>query len=333
MKETIHNESIKTARFYFCNLLFPYYHDLIICFDNFRIHLKPHEKALFFHKELLEKGGVRPTFTGEITKEDGSGFSLIEMNAILKDMRYFFGFLIGIHCSATDMTIELYNVDGSKYKLGYPPTIDKGSSLRFSGWLLDPAVNFKSFFVSIYDGIAKFGEGITFPIYWYIAANTIIQQDAGLILAQSALERLTHFVEQKNPKEYLSKKEGDSASKRIKAMLLVCGISVAIPNELSILRNVVSKDDKTSGPFSITEVRNVLVHPNPENDKYQDYISEAKALAMDYIERVILKLCDYDYEKHGYYGEIQKFLKRKLNKEKQIKVESKRDNKKYFQIT
>jgi hypothetical protein len=140
-------------------------------------------------------------------------------------------------------------------------------------------------------------------IYWYLGAcerGIGIGVDAGLILAQTALELLAwnYCVQDRGMISAAAfKPRGLSAADKFLLLASAIGLPSKIPPQLSALH--AKRGEKwTDALDAITSVRNSIVHPhaNRELPHYSDY--EALKLSLWYIDLTILRLCDYQ----GVYG-------------------------------
>ena len=137
-------------------------------------------------------------------------------------------------------------------------------------------------------------------IYWYLNANESSRGiDAGIILTQTALERLayTYAVQDKG---MLSKKGFTDlwASDKLRVFFSSIGIPNVIPAECTELLQLV--DDRSNNlkwedlPYALTDIRNSLVHPDKKNrDQYKEGYYDAWRSGLWLLELAILAVCGY----------------------------------------
>lgn len=135
--------------------------------------------------------------------------------------------------------------------------------------------------------------------YWYLVANlNAAALEGGLVLAHATLELLSwnYIVVQRHlfsPKAF----DKCSAAARIETLLQDLRIPVTLPALVPALQQWAGA--QASGPKAISDLRNALMHPTPQNrgalaSMSTDAKREASSLAIRYIELIILALCRYD---------------------------------------
>jgi hypothetical protein len=137
-------------------------------------------------------------------------------------------------------------------------------------------------------------------IYWYLRANNISQGvDTGIILAQTALERLAYeYIV--NDKCSLSREDFKklSASNKYRTLFSTLGIPLNIPQATPMLQKLANqlKQNLEDAPHALTEIRNSLVHPvhKYRRDQFDDVYFEAWKLSLWYLELSILAICGYN---------------------------------------
>jgi hypothetical protein len=137
-------------------------------------------------------------------------------------------------------------------------------------------------------------------IYWYLRANTDSGGiDAGIILAQAALELLAYAyaVEDKgllSPQGFKDLR----ASDKLRLLLVSIGIPTSIPAECSqIIGLTQGKNRKIHWedlPHALTEIRNSLVHPDHKHrhNLGTTYVDAWKA-SLWMVELAVLRICGY----------------------------------------
>lgn len=128
-------------------------------------------------------------------------------------------------------------------------------------------------------------------IYWYLIANNS-RIDAGIILTQSALERLSY--------EYFKGKtdapaSSASASYKLRRLFSSLNIPIDLSENTPKLKKMGEKWKWEDAPHALTEMRNYLVHPKNKYhpEKLGSAIYDAWNLGLWYLELSLLKLCGY----------------------------------------
>jgi hypothetical protein len=134
-------------------------------------------------------------------------------------------------------------------------------------------------------------------LYWYLGAcdrRVGIGVDAGLILAQTALELLawTYCVlDRKMISAAAFQPRRLSAADRFRLLASSLNIPTEIPANLTGLHGRRGKK-WVDGMEAITEIRNRLVHPAAQQIEDPGYF-EAWKLSLWYIDLVLLRLCGH----------------------------------------
>ncbi|MCH8150269.1 MAG: hypothetical protein IH987_20215 [Planctomycetes bacterium] len=145
------------------------------------------------------------------------------------------------------------------------------------------------------------GPVIRTAIYWYVAANnrgSEIGVDAGLILAQTALENLawTYCVQDRkmvSPRAF--DPGGLSAADRLRLLATALGIPTELPRNFRALR--AKRGNKwDDGPDAITGIRNSVVHPAKKSEFAEGSYFEAWKLSLWFLDLVFLHLLEHDGE-------------------------------------
>lgn len=144
-------------------------------------------------------------------------------------------------------------------------------------------------------------EALHEVIYWYLNANYSSRGiDAGIILTQAAIERLSFEFAVKDKRLLTVDGFKDLwASDKFRILFS----SLRIPIDLTIKTPNLQKSAKQrnwiDAPHALTEIRNSLVHPeNKHRGKFDSVYYEAWNLGLWYLEMGILAICGYS----GTYG-------------------------------
>jgi hypothetical protein len=277
----------------------------VLSADGWRIVIAGTDKTKDLCDSLKAQGGYALTHMGKLEREDGAAFSREQAEDVLSCTREFLSFALGRWIGIA-LPVGL-SEDGQRvFEQWDLPLIAVGPWSASFSWF-DPRHGellsdvFPGFFSLWNDGTWK--EHLKVALYWYIAANertTGIGVDAGIILAQTALERLAwvHCVKhQKVVSEEAFKPRGLSAADRLRMMISTLGIPAEIPVTMSALHG--KRGSKWADiPDAITSIRNSLVHPYEKNLPPKGSYYEAWQLSMWLLDLALLRFCNHN----GDYG-------------------------------
>ncbi|ALQ50312.1 hypothetical protein [Nitrosomonas ureae] len=273
----------------------------LIC-DEWKIELK----SLLSTKEninfLRENGGYRSTHIGSIQKQNGFSFTGSDANECLTALRYFLSFIKGGWCNPIcsvgfDVTGErVWEQWSSPREAWYKP---------FS-WF--DAQNTKQL-TSLFCGFMRLWRNADWQgalkeiIYWYLNANFSSRGiDAGIILTQAAIERLSYEYAVKAKR--LVTVDGFKnlwASDKFRLLFSSLRIPLNIPPETSSLGDLARSQGMKwiDAPHALTEIRNSLIHPeHKKRGQLDSAYFDAWNLGLWYLEMGILAICNYE----GAYG-------------------------------
>lgn len=264
-------------------------------------------------KEAKRSSGYVVTHVGEVLRIDGQSFSGKEVLALLDCLRRFLSFAIGRKCGVV-----------------LPYGFDLQSNVVWCQWwtdLFEPWLARRAWFDGSKGALVenaflgymkrqaqpKWTRPLRDAIYWYLMANNSLAGiDAGIILAQPALELLawTYLVEDKalfSRSQFRKLK----AHEAIRALLDQMGIPAAAPREaLRRIRASVSTAPAEI-PQLVAKVRNALVHPRGTRiDPYLQVMANVWSLALWTVEMALLRIIGYSGEYSnrlvsGYVGEYE----------------------------
>lgn len=138
-------------------------------------------------------------------------------------------------------------------------------------------------------------------IYWYLNANFSSRGiDAGIILTQAAIERLSFEYAVKSKK--LVTVNGFKAlwaSDKFRLLFSSLDIPILIPQDTPAIEALSKQFNWVDAPHALTEIRNSLVHPeHKRRGQFDDAYYEAWNLGLWYLEMGLLAICGYS----GTYG-------------------------------
>ena len=272
---------------------------------GWRVTIAGTDKTEDLCKSLRAQGGYAITHMGKVEREDGEVFSREQAEHVLSCTREFLSFALGRWIGIA-LPVGLSNDGQRVFEQWDLPRTTAGPWNGSFSWF-DPRHGdllsdvFPGFFSLWNDGMWK--EHLKVALYWYIAANertTGIGVDAGIILAQTALERLAwvHCVKhQKIVSEEAFKPRGLSAADRLRMLISTLGIPVNIPATMSALHG--RRGRKWADiPDAITSIRNSLIHPYDKNLPPKGSYYEAWQLSMWLLDLALLRFCNHN----GDYG-------------------------------
>lgn len=245
---------------------------------------------------LKNEGGYRLTQVGQIEKSDSSSFKDDEIKNLLDVLRYFISFAKGSWCSPV-CPVGLDNNDNKTwYSLNSPDKQWQSLSSWFDTKYANELEVFFPSFMELWEQ-ESWKDTIKEVMYWYLNANDPGRGvDAGLILAQAALERLSYeYVV--NEKKLLSPKGFKDiwASDKYRLLFSSLNIPLEIPSQCTNMIASANQYNWLDAPHALTEIRNALVHP--EHKKHgqisTELFIEAWNLSLWYLEMTILAIAGY----------------------------------------
>lgn len=250
---------------------------------------------------IREKGISMLTQMGMIEKKDGTFISILEYDELQNMLVLFFSFTKGSWINPT-CPIGIDDNDKTSWYIFNAP---KSEWKSLASWFepthdtLTMPIMKKLFllFSELWEH-ENWQETLREVIYWFINANDGSRGvDTGIILAQTALERLS-FEYVVNEKKLISSDgfKKIRASDKFKLLFSSLSIPLEIPTELVHLTKEAKSHQWLDGPHALTEIRNSLIHP--EHKKHAkfgiDVYSDAHKLSLWYLEVSILAICEFD---------------------------------------
>jgi len=252
-------------------------------------------------KVIQEKGISMLTQMGKIEKSDGTFISIQEYDELENMLVLFFSFTKG---SWINPTCPI-GIDDNDQRSWYIFNAPKSEWKSLSSWF-EPTHNaltmssMKKLFLLFSElwEHENWQETLREVIYWFINANDGSRGvDTGIILAQTALERLS-FEYVVNEKKLISSDgfKKIRASDKFKLLFSSLGIPLEIPTELIPLTKEAKSHQWLDGPHALTEIRNSLIHPeHKKHAKFNiDIYIDAHKLSLWYLELSILAICGFD---------------------------------------
>ena len=245
-------------------------------------------------RRMAEEGGDYLTHAGEFERKDGTVFTGAEARNMVEALEQF-----------------LSLSSGTPTVLCCPVGTDEGGEEVWSWWSSPRA--WQGTRMCWFDGddtgrLGEFFRGFTARwqdetlredlrevVYWYVLANDSSRDiDAGIVCAQTALERLSYgfCVEERK----LVSKMGFNKLPAMDQIRLVLGslrIPLDIPSSARGLSTVRNRN-WVDGPEAVTQMRNDLVHGGKKRSELSaECYVDAWRLVVWFVELGVLSLCGY----------------------------------------
>jgi hypothetical protein len=247
-------------------------------------------------KSLKAEGGYAMTHVALIQRENGSPFSSEQLEDLIGCLHYFLSFAFG---RWTGIALPTgFDANGNKVfeQWGIGNAAD-GAWRGDLSWFdqlhaeLLPQVfpGFRSLWTN-----ETWRQPLCSALYWYFSASGR-GIDAGLILAQTALELLawTHCIQDRKMVSPVAfKKRGLSAANKFRLLFSSLGVPREIPLTLSALHGRPGKKWE-DGPEAVTDFRNSIVHADVHRPISTESLYEAWSLSLWYIDMTLLRLCGH----------------------------------------
>lgn len=266
---------------------------VVLAHDGWRMEIQelPHTQEIV--KQLKSAGGSGITHVIKVDRTDEKSFSVTALWRVIGDLHRFLSFARGQWTS-------IFGPVG--YDAKNAITYESWGTLLSAPWQSGYAwldIHHGEFLAEAYSGFVtvlhdqKLREAVSAALYWYLRSNRGGDGagiDSGLILSQSALERLSVGVLQSSGSTIPK-----TAAEKIRAACLELGIPTKLPPHIKELQKARRKDPKRSDAVDmIVGVRNELVHPKRRMAvKTAPLIVPCWQLAQWYIEMFLLKLSGY----------------------------------------
>lgn len=276
------------------------YLDLV--YDEWKVELKSLLSTREDIKKLKQEGGYRLTHIGEIQKVDQTSFTGKDADDYLHALRFFLSFAKGGWCEPI-CAVGFDDLENRVWESWSSPREPWHTLLSW----FDPyhssqlAILFPNFMKRWTND--DWQEALKEAIYWYLNANFSSRGiDAGIILAQAAIERLSYEYSVKEKKLLTLKGFKDLwASDKFRLLFSSLRTPLDIPPETPNLQSLASSGQMNwlDAPHALTEIRNSLVHPEHKSrGQFKTAYHEAWNLGLWYLEMTILAICGYS----GTYG-------------------------------
>lgn len=255
-------------------------------------------------KQAPHTGGAILTHVLRLERENGSTFGLKRAVKILDRLETFLSFVFG----RRTRPLHVYGYDGyrsQKWTLldvqplsstplapgGIPPWIPQPDASMDGG--TSPGVNLSAAFKGLVSLAEDPGTLVTLnrAIDWYSAALAFFGNPASIVLAQAGLELLAWRRITTEMKLSEKGRLNLDAADQLRLLLAGTELPLDVPDELSELSN-----SRISGPVAVTRARNAAVHPVDNSGLTKAQSNEAQALAIWYLEMLLLRMLGHDGE-------------------------------------
>jgi hypothetical protein len=284
----------------------------LIC-DEWNIELKSLLSTRDDIKKLNEEGGYRLTHVVGIKRVDSTLFSGKEAQECLRALRFFLSFSKGGWCEP----ICAVGFDESGNRIWESWSSSREPWYAPSSWFDH---HNGSQLAILFPGFMKrwnnddWREALHEVIYWYLNANFSSRGiDAGIILTQAAIERLSYEYAVKDKRLLMLNGFKDLwASDKFRLLFSSLGIPLEIPKETPEIVKLAKNFSWLDAPHALTEIRNSLVHPEHKRRGQLDSVYyEAWNLGLWYLEMGLLAVCGYSGTygnrlKQRYVGQVEK---------------------------
>ncbi len=275
---------------------------LVLDSDEWRASIQslPHNATYQAWEKIKQEGGSHLTHVLKLERKDGAAFSADDVEGQRYMLASFLSFTKGGKCwPVCEVGLD---AEGGRVWQGFaspqasnPPYAWAG---RFEGHQVEKLF---PLFAKRWQQSEEWQSCLVHAIYWYTQANTSGGHpgiDVGIILAQTALERLAHHYLVVDRKMISDKGFDDlRASDRLRMLFSVCGISAELtsvtPDILQVNAGFKKESKWMDAPHAITDIRNSLVHPVSKKKVHGCYV-DAWKLSLWYLELCILAVCGFD---------------------------------------
>lgn len=274
-------------------------------------------KSMVFTRENIQKlkdeGGYQLTHIGVIKKFDDADFLAEEAETYLEAISFFLSFAKGA-CSDPVCAVGFDSSGKRVWESWSSPRETWNTPLSW----FDPhhGSQLTSLFPLFMNRWSdeNWRKALEEIIYWYLNANFSSRGiDAGIILTQAAIERLSYEYVVKERQNLSAKKfKKLPSSEKFRLLFSFLGIPIDISASTPEMKRLADPAvfNWLDSPHALTETRNSLVHPEHKRRGQLDSVYfEAWNLGLWYLEMGILAICGYSgtYSnriKRGWVGDV-----------------------------
>jgi len=265
--------------------------------DEWKVELKSLLSTRDNIKLLKEEGGYRLTHIGDFSRTDGTPFTGKKAVECLTALRFFLSLAKGGWCEP----VCAVGFDASGNRVWESWSSPKELWHNPLSWFdFHSGSQLTTLFPDFMKRWANddWREALHEVIYWYLNSNHSSRGiDAGIILTQAALERLSYEYSVRDKRLLTAKGFKDLwASDKFRLLFSSLRIPLDIPVATPTLQGFAPSGQMNwiDAPHALTEIRNSLVHPEHKHrGHFGSAYYEAWNLGLWYLEMGILAVCDY----------------------------------------
>ena len=268
--------------------------------DGWQVDLVAVPESADVYKGLKASGGYGFTHVGQLTRVDGSAFTVHQADTILRSLTAFLSFAHGGACSlpirwGRGTTGEVV------WRQFESPVVNRWTRSRNSwfderhGALLTELFDV---FCRMYND-KTFREPLLVALHWYRHCNTQSSgKEGSLVLGMAALDLLSALiVVDRCGSMPANQHDCLGAAKKLRALLKALDVPADIPPRYVSLAPFARQNHKTNSCEALAEFRNGFVHPNEKRRnivlRADDASFEAWQLSLWYQELAFLYLLDH----------------------------------------
>ena len=264
--------------------------------DNWKVELRSLVETPDHFKKLKAEGGYGLTHIGCLKKHDESSFTGKEAEKALHALRSFFSFAKGMWCEPIcavgfdDSSTHIWESWSSPREPWYSPIMS-----WFDPYHCEQLTGLFPGFMKRWED-EDWREALDEVIYWYLNANYSPRGiDAGIILTQAAIERLSYEYTVIDRRLIEAKGFTDlRASDKFRLLFSSLDIPIDISTNVPEMGTLAKKFNWLDAPHAMTEVRNSLVHPeHKRRGQFGSVLFETWNLGLWYLELALLRICGY----------------------------------------
>lgn len=246
-------------------------------------------------KRIEEEGCCLITHVGEIIKPDFSPLSGEDTEELIRELSSFLSFANGT-CCYPSFSVGFDATNARVWELWSSPM--QPEKVPFSWFEPEHGRQLADLFPGFHARWKDEGwrDALMEAIYWYAVANiTSRGVEPGIILAQSAIERLSYEFCVKQKKLISSESfKKIPASDNFRMLFSSLSLPHDLPASAQDLKILSASLKWVDAPHALTEIRNSLVHPEHKNrGRFAAAMIDAWKLSLWYLELSILAVCGY----------------------------------------
>ncbi len=268
--------------------------------DGWHVNLVAVPEFTDIYKKLKASGGYAFTHVGQLTRTDGSAFTVREAEGILESLTAFLSFARGAPCS-----LPIRWGCGANGEIVWrhfgSPVVDRWRQPH--SWFDE---RHGELLTELFDAFCRryndetLRDPLILVLHWYRHCNTQSSgMEGSLILGMTALDLLSALIVAGRCRSMSARKHDKlNAEKKLCALLKALDVPADIPPRYAKLAAFARQNDKKNSCEALAEFRNGFVHPNEKRrnivlraDKLASF--EAWQLSLWYQELALLYLLDH----------------------------------------